>query len=177
MIKQTNIKTNLNPQNENTIKNKLKLDYDLNISTNQSIPDISGTVGKIVFNSLKTTGNESNLVEIYNDTTGNKSYILLHPSGSFELFDNDGNHILKTVGDNVIVGKNIIVEASDSVLIKADDSTGLTDELVTVSKLIQCLSSATVTTVSLETPTPILFTPLLPVADLGTKNIKVGKGS
>ena len=157
------------------LKNVLDIKKDLDVSIDKTLPDIKGTIGKIVFNSLKSTGSERNLIEITNDTTGNKFYIMIHPSGSFELYNNEGDHILKSVNDNIIVGKNIIIESAEQVIIKANNNSDMLDELVTVSKLKDYLNSVTdsfgTPIFQVSIPNPIT------TADIGTENIKIGKGN
>jgi len=168
-------KPNIENASIDSIKNILDIQKDLNVSIEKTMPEISGTVGKIVFNSLKSNDSEQNLVEIINDSTGNKFYIMIHPSGSFELYNNDGDHILKSVNDNIIVGKNITIESAEQVIIKANDNTELLDEIVTVSKLRSYLEGVTD---SFGTPIFNISLPLpITTADIGTENIKVGKGS
>lgn len=195
MKRLSNIDSNLNnnylkqvPNNSDTkpgiprasiesVKNLLNIQKDLDVTIEKTMPDISGTVGKIVFNSLKSSGNEQNLIEITNDTTGNKYYLMIHPSGSFELYNHDGDHILKAVNDNIIVGKNIIIESAEQILLKANDTSDSdleSDEIVTVSKLKTYLSSVTD---SFGTPIFQISSPVINLADIGTTNIKVGKES
>lgn len=165
------------PGAADTISPRLKIDHDLSVNTTADLPGIDGAVGKILFHSMKSSDNETNLVEIVNNTTGNKSYILLHPSGSFEVYNNNGDHVLKAVGDQIIVGSNVTIEAAGEVSIVSSSEITPLDEIVTVTKLKTYLS--TVMTPG-EAGVPVtgrlpIFTPTISLADLGTKQIKVGK--
>ena len=133
---------------------------------------------------MKSSDNETNLVEIVNNTTGNKSFILLHPSGSFEVYNNAGDHVLKSVGDQIIVGSNVTIEAAGEVKIVSNSETTPLDEIVTVTKLKTYLSALTVVAAPGTPAAPavpllagqvILTIPTIVTADLGTKQIKVGK--
>lgn len=156
-----------------SLKNRLKMDFDLNISTQKNLPSVSGAVGKIVFHSMKSSGTESNLIEVINNTDGNKSFILIHPTGSFEIFDNDGNHILKSVGDQIIVGKSVTIEAEGEVSILSNSETTPLDEIVTVTKLKAYLASISTPIVSGSQGNSLFVD--APLADIGTTKIKVGK--
>lgn len=163
------------PGASDTISPRLNLDHDLSVNTTADLPGINGTVGKILFHSMKSSDNETNLVEIINNTTGNKSFILLHPSGSFEVYNNAGDHVLKSIGDQIIVGSNVTIEAAGEVNIVSSSETTPLDEIVTVTKLKNYLSQIFYIPGPGTATVPVFPTITLTPADIGTKKIKVGK--
>jgi hypothetical protein len=153
------------------IVNRLKMAYNLGIKTTADLPSPSGAIGRILFHSMKTTDNEMSLTEIVNNTDGNRSYILLHPSGAFDVYNNAGDHVLKAVGDQIIVGKDITIEAAGTVNIVSASETIPLDTIVTEKKLQAYLAKVP------DSMGTLIFASLMPSVanELGTKEIKVGK--
>jgi hypothetical protein len=167
----TETRPNIEEKTSAEILNRLTMTHALGVATPADLPAPVGTIGKIIFHSMKSSDNEMSLTEIVNNTDGNRSYILLHPTGSFDVFNDAGDHILKSVGNHIVVGQNITIEAAGEVNILSNTEATPLDEIVTVAKLKTYLAGVVD---SMGTP---IFTTMSPVnvADIGTKNIHVGK--
>ena len=97
------------------IENKLKLNYNLsNIKSNSDI-STNGDYDKIIIEQNRNV--KDGIVKITNDSDNNSNYIVLHPSGSFECFKHNGDLILKSINDKIIIGNNVII-SSHSVVTK-----------------------------------------------------------